>query len=306
MIMGKIKIFILTVFAFASSSCKVQQRKLEIIGNYREFSFPIKSPNTYSIELQKNNTVKYNYQFEHIGSGQELGTWELKKDTVLLHFKFPQPKIDGKVDVEYGKNKREKIKITVLNRNTNDIEMGSVININGKKHIVAFDDINIEAQYVDVVQIETYGEIYDVNIQRQLDSDVTFYVTNTEYRLPIYDIMVLKWLYKDKTLTDIENKSNKSSRLVVLQKDESKACDENPIFKEVFFIHIKNVEDLIAKEQNESFHNSLKFISRYIQISPLSMFENNGIYPINAFEKDKLSWMKWYEENKCKYIQVLD
>lgn len=34
----------------------------------------------------------------------------------------------------------------------------------------------------------------------------------------------------------------------------------------------------------------------------MSNFGNT--YPIGAYEKDKLIWLRWYDENKCKNIQI--
>ncbi|MWB94191.1 hypothetical protein GON26_07440 [Flavobacterium sp. GA093] len=82
-----------------------------------------------------------------------------------------------------------------------------------------------------------------------------------------------------------------------------KDCNENIAFKNTYFENIKNVENLIYKEQNESFHNSLKFISQYSHVSYESMANYSRTYPGGIFENDKKLWIKWYEENKCNNIQ---
>ena len=87
---------------------------------------------------------------------------------------------------------------------------------------------------------------------------------------------------------------------------KNKDCNENIAFKNTYFEHIKNVENLIYKEQNESFHNSLKFISKYSYVSYESMANYARTYPGGIFENDKKLWIKWYEENKCKNIQFKD
>ena len=84
---------------------------------------------------------------------------------------------------------------------------------------------------------------------------------------------------------------------------KTQTCNENLEFKKVFFQNIQNVENLIYKSQNESFHNSLKFISKYTKVSWESMANYSRTYPSGIFEEDKLVWLKWYEENKCGNIQ---
>jgi hypothetical protein len=87
---------------------------------------------------------------------------------------------------------------------------------------------------------------------------------------------------------------------------DEKHCNENLIFKKVFFENIHNVENLIYKEQNASFHKSLKFISKYSNVSFESMANYARTYPSGVFEDDKTIWLKWYEDNKCKNIQFKD
>lgn len=83
-----------------------------------------------------------------------------------------------------------------------------------------------------------------------------------------------------------------------------KNCNENIDFKKKFFENVQNVENLIDKNQNESFRNSLKFIAQYTDVSFESMTNYAGTYSIGIFEKDKKIWLKWYEENKCKNLEL--
>jgi hypothetical protein len=85
---------------------------------------------------------------------------------------------------------------------------------------------------------------------------------------------------------------------------EGKLCDENIKFNKIFFSHINNIETLISKSQNESFRNSLNFISEYVKVSFEEMSNFGNTYPIGAYEKDKLIWLRWYDENKCQNIQM--
>jgi hypothetical protein len=90
------------------------------------------------------------------------------------------------------------------------------------------------------------------------------------------------------------------------EKVQNKKCVENLEFKKVYFENIQNVENLLMKQQNESFHKSLKFISKYSKVSFEKMLNYAHIYPGSTFESDKIVWMKWYEENKCNNIQFKD
>ena len=87
---------------------------------------------------------------------------------------------------------------------------------------------------------------------------------------------------------------------------KTEACNENLKFRNVYFDNIQNVENLITKEQNESFHKSLKFISKYTKVSFNEMLNYARIYGYSTFERDKIGWLKWYEENKCSNIQLND
>ena len=66
------------------------------------------------------------------------------------------------------------------------------------------------------------------------------------------------------------------------------------------------LEDLIYKEQNESFHRSLQFISKYSPVSFASMLNYARTYIGGVFEEDRMDWLEWHEEHKCKNIQFKD
>ena len=87
---------------------------------------------------------------------------------------------------------------------------------------------------------------------------------------------------------------------------KTETCNENLKFKKVYFENIQNVENLITKEQNESFHKSLKFISKYSKVSFREMLNYAHVYGYGTFERDKTEWLKWYEGNKCNNIQFKD
>ena len=81
-------------------------------------------------------------------------------------------------------------------------------------------------------------------------------------------------------------------------------CTENKIFKNEFFNRINYVEKNIYSHQDSVFKNSLIFISNYAPVSFYETMNYARIYHSNVLEKDKLIWIKWYENNKCKNIQL--
>ena len=88
------------------------------------------------------------------------------------------------------------------------------------------------------------------------------------------------------------------------QKSAKKDCVVNYAFKKEFFWHIKKIENSITEVQGASFRNSLYFIGQYCKVSFESMSNYANTYPIGVFEKDKLVWLEWYENNKCNNIQL--
>ena len=90
------------------------------------------------------------------------------------------------------------------------------------------------------------------------------------------------------------------------EKETKASCNENLKFKEIFFQHVKNIEDQIHIQMDDSFDASLKFISNYTHVSFESMANYSKVYPIGVFETDKIKWLKWYEDNKCNNIQFMD
>lgn len=81
-------------------------------------------------------------------------------------------------------------------------------------------------------------------------------------------------------------------------------CNQNLRFKEAFFYHIKIVESNIAISQDETFRKSVIFIYNYAPVSVEHIMNYSRTYPIGVFKKDKIEWLKWYEENKCENIQI--
>jgi len=80
-------------------------------------------------------------------------------------------------------------------------------------------------------------------------------------------------------------------------------CNESAKFKECFFYHIQYIDKNISVTQDAKFIESLIFISNYAPVSLDQIMNYARTYPVGVFEKDRLKWMKWYEENKCKNIQ---
>ena len=81
-------------------------------------------------------------------------------------------------------------------------------------------------------------------------------------------------------------------------------CIENKKFKKDFFSQIEIVEHNLFLRQDSTFRQSLIFISNYAPVSFYETINYARIYPPQALERDKIIWLKWYEENKCKNIQL--
>ncbi len=110
-----------------------------------------------------------------------------------------------------------------------------------------------------------------------------------------------------------------SSRNVDLKDTQ---CNENLAFKKIFFEKIQNVDSFMIgqsklknmndidnffiTERNEIFKSSLLFISKYSTVSYESMANYDRSYPYGIYQNDRISWLKWYDENKCNNIQSKD
>ena len=80
-------------------------------------------------------------------------------------------------------------------------------------------------------------------------------------------------------------------------------CVENKEFKVKFFSHIRYIEKNISVKQDKNFLNSLIFISKYTHVSFNERMNYAKSYPLGVFYKDKVIWLKWYEDNKCNNIR---
>ena len=85
---------------------------------------------------------------------------------------------------------------------------------------------------------------------------------------------------------------------------QSAGCIENDKFKKEFFARINLVEQNLSLNQDSLFRSSLIFISNYAPVSFYETMNYARVYPPQAFEKDKQVWIKWYEDNKCKNVQL--
>lgn len=106
--------------------------------------------------------------------------------------------------------------------------------------------------------------------------------------------------------------------ILLNQSVSSMSCNENKFFKERFFKCIKNVETFtlnnsyLNKERvtQAQFIESLGFLSKYVKdvVVDYNSFLNYYYgYPSEAdFLEDKEGWLKWYEENKCNNIQLVE
>jgi hypothetical protein len=83
-----------------------------------------------------------------------------------------------------------------------------------------------------------------------------------------------------------------------------KNCNENLIFKNLFFNHIETIEGFTyGKDNKGNFRESLKFISQYVPVSYDNIANYTFMYDSESFKIDKENWLKWYEKNKCNNIQ---
>lgn len=85
---------------------------------------------------------------------------------------------------------------------------------------------------------------------------------------------------------------------------QSMECIENDEFKKEFFNRINIVEQNLSLKQDSLFRSSLIFLSNYAPVSFYETMNYARVYPPQAFERDRKVWIKWYEENKCKNIQL--
>ncbi len=85
---------------------------------------------------------------------------------------------------------------------------------------------------------------------------------------------------------------------------ENDNCIENIEFKDYFFSNLKYIEENIYNLQDEKFRKSLKNLSKYVHVSFDRMSNYANIYPSGIFERDKKTWLKWYEKNKCNNLQI--
>lgn len=83
-------------------------------------------------------------------------------------------------------------------------------------------------------------------------------------------------------------------------------CNENAEFKNVFMSHINDVENYtLGKGDRKKYDEGLEFLTKYVKISYEETANYANAYTnYNVFKKDKDNWLSWYEENKCKNIQI--
>jgi hypothetical protein len=81
-------------------------------------------------------------------------------------------------------------------------------------------------------------------------------------------------------------------------------CDENEQFKQMFFSHIENIDKNMTISQNAKFRESVIFISNYAPTSTNEIMNYARSYPFGIYQQDRKKWIEWYEENKCKNIQL--
>ena len=81
-------------------------------------------------------------------------------------------------------------------------------------------------------------------------------------------------------------------------------CLENEKFKNEFFNQLEYVKKNISVSQDNKFIESLIFIANYAPVSFEEMMNYGRTYAIKTLEKDEMERLKWYQENKCKNLQL--
>lgn len=82
-------------------------------------------------------------------------------------------------------------------------------------------------------------------------------------------------------------------------------CEENEAFKKKFFISIRYIEEYVRGNVGEKrYKEAVQFIDQYTPVSWGKLLKYNPRIPYIVFLKDKDSWLRWYEINKCDDIQI--
>jgi hypothetical protein len=97
-------------------------------------------------------------------------------------------------------------------------------------------------------------------------------------------------------------------------KDFKKEWDKSINFLTKYYAMRENdsiVQETIAKYdikeasiETDNYFSSLEFISKYIPIDYPYKSSFSGNIPYHIFLKEKQTWYKWYEKNKCSNIQL--
>lgn len=81
-------------------------------------------------------------------------------------------------------------------------------------------------------------------------------------------------------------------------------CIENLNFKKIYFANVEKVSKSMKIGNSRLYKDSsLLFISKYAHVNTESMLNYARMYPLGIYEQDKIEWIKWYEDNKCKNIR---
>lgn len=81
-------------------------------------------------------------------------------------------------------------------------------------------------------------------------------------------------------------------------------CVENKKFKKFYLSQIDYVKKNISVSQDKEFLEALIFISNYAPVSFDEMMNYSRTYGLKTLEKDEVIWLKWYQENKCRNLQL--
>lgn len=196
--MNTIRVISMLLLLFISQVRSQQNSSESVLGIYKN-QISKDAHFSESIILSGNNNATYKLQYK-FGTLDLSGKWTHLKDTIALDFKMPPEKIEGKVSgVFYGKKKREQINLTV--QDSIGLLLGSVVFIDEKKYEIKSENTILKAIFIKEIRVLYQDEIYVIDINKLVNTDIKIQITLPVYRGMIYDLIKTKWLLqKDKLL----------------------------------------------------------------------------------------------------------
>ncbi len=208
MVRTKKNSILILLICFILTSCATRKdvtvsnnnQKTDFTGKYIKDDSPYKTPNSKEVHILSNGEVIYKLDMEIYGNHELKGVWTVKEDTLKLSFNFPPKKTVGFVGIEYGEEKKkDSIDLTIVNEKGEDIG-GNTIYINDKDYFISSKTLKINPSFINKVKIDFYGETYEKEVNKYVDTDVKIILTPNEWRNAIYDFVKTDWLIQDNRL----------------------------------------------------------------------------------------------------------